>query len=139
MFGSSSTNKREAYFLEFAQKAKERLTTMPLMVTGGFRTREKMEKALKENSLDVIGFGRPFCVESVEVMRGLLDGTTTELEDVTVTTGVARLDAGVSSIWHAGQIQRMAQGLEPDKKMGVYKFALFTPVQIYFNDSCIII
>jgi hypothetical protein len=124
---------------------------MALMVTGGFRTLDSMETALRTNALDVIGFGRPFCVEPVEVIRGLLDGSTTELEDVTVTTGVKLLDAGVSSIWHAAQIKRMAEGkrdaeimlilkgLEPDKKLGVAWFALVSPLQIYFSDSCTII
>jgi hypothetical protein len=41
----SSTRVREAYFLEYAE-AIRRVATMPLMVTGGFRTREGMEARL---------------------------------------------------------------------------------------------
>lgn len=56
----SSTRVREAYFLEYAE-AIRRVATMPLMVTGGFRTREGMETALASRALDVIGLARPFC------------------------------------------------------------------------------
>lgn len=34
---------------------------MPLMVTGGFRTRAGMEAALASGDCDVIGLGRPLC------------------------------------------------------------------------------
>jgi 2,4-dienoyl-CoA reductase-like NADH-dependent reductase (Old Yellow Enzyme family) len=56
----SSTRVREAYFLEYAE-AIRRVATMPLMVTGGFRTREGMEAALASGALDLIGIARPFC------------------------------------------------------------------------------
>ncbi len=36
---------------------------VPLMVTGGFRSRAAMEEALARGAADVIGLGRPLCVE----------------------------------------------------------------------------
>ncbi len=36
---SERTRKREAYFIEFAAKVRN-MTTIPLIVTGGFRTRQ---------------------------------------------------------------------------------------------------
>jgi hypothetical protein len=38
--------------------------TMPLMVTGGFRTRRAMNAALESGGADVIGLGRPLCVDT---------------------------------------------------------------------------
>ncbi len=58
---AASTAAREAYFVDFAKAMKAELTTMPLMVTGGFRTRAGMEHALSSGSADVIGIGRPLC------------------------------------------------------------------------------
>ena len=37
---------------------------MALMVTGGFRSRTAMVAALASGALDVIGIGRPMCVET---------------------------------------------------------------------------
>ena len=58
-----STAAREAYFVDFAQ-AMQAETGVPLMVTGGFRTRRAMEDALARGAADVIGLGRPLCVDT---------------------------------------------------------------------------
>lgn len=57
---AASTLQREAYFVDFA-KAMRSEVKVPLMVTGGFRTRSAMEQALKQGAADVIGIGRPMC------------------------------------------------------------------------------
>jgi len=46
---------------------------MPLMLTGGFRTREGMQTALEEGDCDVIGLGRPLCTEP-DLPKRLLSG-----------------------------------------------------------------
>ncbi|MEP1606232.1 MAG: NADH:flavin oxidoreductase, partial [Marinomonas sp.] len=58
---AASTAAREAYFVDFA-KAMQAEVSVPLMVTGGFRTRAAMEQALEMGAADVIGLGRPLCV-----------------------------------------------------------------------------
>jgi 2,4-dienoyl-CoA reductase-like NADH-dependent reductase (Old Yellow Enzyme family) len=45
------------YFVEFAQKAKT-LTSIPLVVTGGFKTRKQALDTLSDNAADMIGLGR---------------------------------------------------------------------------------
>jgi len=66
----ASTAKREAYFLQFAEEA-ARVAKMPLMVTGGFRTRAAMDAALQTGAADLIGIARPLCVDP-DVPRKLL-------------------------------------------------------------------
>lgn len=56
-----STIAREAYFVDFALAMQARLS-VPLMVTGGFRTRAAMEQTLERGAADVIGLGRPMCL-----------------------------------------------------------------------------
>ncbi|KAG6008157.1 hypothetical protein E4U21_004914 [Claviceps maximensis] len=56
---SDITVAREAFFLEFAQAIRGRFDGVPLMVTGGFRTRKGMEAALRDGGCDIIGIGRP--------------------------------------------------------------------------------
>lgn len=60
---SASTAAREAYFVDFAKTMRAALT-MPLMVTGGFRTRRAMNTALETGGADIIGLGRPLCVDT---------------------------------------------------------------------------
>ena len=56
---SARTVAREAFFLEFAKVIRAEFPGIPLMVTGGFRTRRGMEKALADGDCDMIGIGRP--------------------------------------------------------------------------------
>lgn len=56
---SASTLSREAFFLDFAKEIRGKFRNVPLMVTGGFRSREAMESALREDACDIVGIGRP--------------------------------------------------------------------------------
>ncbi|MEH6591659.1 MAG: NADH:flavin oxidoreductase/NADH oxidase family protein [Halioglobus sp.] len=58
-----STKMREAYFVDFALAMQEKVS-IPLMVTGGFRQRAVMEEAVNSGSADLIGLGRPMCVDT---------------------------------------------------------------------------
>jgi 2,4-dienoyl-CoA reductase-like NADH-dependent reductase (Old Yellow Enzyme family) len=60
---TASTAEREAYFVDFAKAMKAEIV-MPLMVTGGFRSRRAMEQALSSDAADLIGLGRPLCVDT---------------------------------------------------------------------------
>lgn len=60
---SSRTSAREAFFLEFASAIRHEFPTVPLMVTGGFRTRNGMVQAIKSNACDMVGLGRPAVLE----------------------------------------------------------------------------
>ncbi|MEM6414311.1 MAG: NADH:flavin oxidoreductase/NADH oxidase family protein [Pseudomonadota bacterium] len=57
----ASTAAREAYFLSYAEQV-AKVAVPPLMVTGGFRSRKAMDEALISGAADVIGIGRPLCV-----------------------------------------------------------------------------
>lgn len=58
-----STRMREAYFVDFAIAMRQQVS-IPLMVTGGFRTRSVMETAIESGSADLIGIARPLCVDA---------------------------------------------------------------------------
>ncbi|MFK8040775.1 NADH:flavin oxidoreductase/NADH oxidase family protein [Congregibacter sp.] len=60
---AESTLRREAYFVDFAL-AMQKQVSIPLMVTGGFRSRAAMEQALAEGGASLIGLGRPLCVQT---------------------------------------------------------------------------
>ena len=69
---SRSTVVREAYFLKYASEIKEHIS-LPLAVTGGFRSTDGMNKALETNACDIIGLGRPLCSEP-DLVNNLLSG-----------------------------------------------------------------
>ena len=69
---AASTLAREAYFVDFAKAMKNELS-VPLMVTGGFRSKSAMEQAIKSGAADLIGIGRPLCTMT-DAPKRLLGG-----------------------------------------------------------------
>lgn len=122
----ASTRRREAYFIDYAEKIRA-VARMPLMVTGGFRTRAAMEEALA-GACDVIGLARPL-VSDPACPGKLLAGAIAELPaqeralNAPPRSYLARLDfmsyvrayAGVA--WYYIQIFRLADGLPPDPRL----------------------
>ena len=72
-----STVAREAYFLEYAQDIRKAVS-LPLMVTGGFRTKDGIEDALKSNICQIVGIGRPLCADPYCVKK-MIAGELNEL------------------------------------------------------------
>ena len=70
---AETTLAREAYFVDFAKAMKNELS-VPLMVTGGFRSSSAMEQAIKSGAADVIGLARPLCTLP-DAPKRLLGGT----------------------------------------------------------------
>jgi 2,4-dienoyl-CoA reductase-like NADH-dependent reductase (Old Yellow Enzyme family) len=59
---SSGCATKEAYFLPIARKART-VTDLPIMLVGGIRSREVMERILDEGSADMISMSRPLIRE----------------------------------------------------------------------------
>ena len=111
-----STKQREAYFLQFAEKARK-VTTVPLMLTGGFRSLAGMNAALADGSVDVIGLGRPLCVDPDLPLR-LLDGTAETVSLPPRRVGVPEFDAILEVFWYTQQLHRIAAGEDPNPTRG---------------------
>ncbi|MBR9824551.1 MAG: NADH:flavin oxidoreductase/NADH oxidase family protein [Alphaproteobacteria bacterium] len=73
----ASTKAREAYFLNYAAAIRVN-TSIPLMVTGGFRTRGAMLDALNDDNIQMIGLARPLCVEP-DLPEALIEGEIDQL------------------------------------------------------------
>ena len=108
------TRTREAFFLDYAEQGRTQ-TKLPLMGTGGFRTREGMDSALASGAVDLIGIARPLAVEP-DLPNLLIDGTRDAALPIKLETGYKLLDSVIQGGWYQAQIVRMAQGLEPDPK-----------------------
>ncbi|MFT6944855.1 MAG: 2,4-dienoyl-CoA reductase-like NADH-dependent reductase (Old Yellow Enzyme family) [Yoonia sp.] len=59
---ASDSARRGPYFIEFAKLAR-RLTTKPLMLTGGFKTRHQAEDAIASGAVDIVGLARALVLE----------------------------------------------------------------------------
>lgn len=105
-----STQQREAYFLEYAERIRKRVDT-PLMVTGGFRSLDGMENALKSGATDLIGLARPLAVQP-DFSQQLLQGTVTHSDIRPRITGIKMVDnmAMMETVWYSRQMERIAHG-----------------------------
>ncbi len=54
---SSDKSVEGPYFIDFSRRARQ-LTRVPLMVTGGFKSREEVHKALADGAVDLVGLAR---------------------------------------------------------------------------------
>jgi len=126
-----STRAREAYFLDYAE-AIRRVARMPLMVTGGFRSRAAMEAAL-ECACDVIGLGRPLCWQP-DLPRRLLSCEVDHVERIedrlrfaergwrspsSPLTAAKMLNAFGAQSWYYCQLFRLADGQPADLGRGM--------------------
>jgi 2,4-dienoyl-CoA reductase-like NADH-dependent reductase (Old Yellow Enzyme family) len=118
-----STRKREAYFLEFAEKARAAVAT-PLMVTGGFRSAAGMAEAISEGSVDFVGIARALAIEP-DMPNALLAGREARHQVKAISTGIAMVDrmALMEVVWYSRQLKRMANGKEPcPNESGLWAF-----------------
>lgn len=111
-----STRAREAFFLEYALRMREAVK-LPLMVTGGFRSRGAMNDAIREGATDVVGLARPLAVEP-DLPGQLVRGETEAATPYPVNVSMRQLDDVLQVEWYQRQLMRMGEGHEPDPRLG---------------------
>ncbi len=128
---AESTLQREAYFVDFAL-AMQSTVSIPLMVTGGFRTRAAMEQALSAGAADIIGLGRPLCYEPNGPNR-LLDGAETlpRMEDrlalfpnwlsfLTHNNTIRAINGFAVQFWYYSQLYAIGRSGKPVPSQSVF-------------------
>ena len=128
----ASTAAREAYFLDFAVEMRKRVS-IPLMVTGGFRTASAMAQAIAQEGVALVGLARPMIIDA-DAPAKLLAGA----DELTRWENILRLGPGIlgprspimmikatngfgAMSWYYQQIRRIGAGQAPDLKMGLLK------------------
>jgi len=117
-----STQKREAYFLDYIEKVRVK-TKAPLMLTGGFRTIEGMESAIESGVLDIVGIARPFAVYP-DLPNQIFKQEKNIFNIENPTTGVKAVDGFMGLIWYEAQIKRLGDGKYPKENLGAW-YAFF--------------
>ncbi|MBE7411698.1 MAG: NADH:flavin oxidoreductase/NADH oxidase family protein [Leptospiraceae bacterium] len=108
-----STKEREAYFLDYCEEVRKKVKT-PLMLTGGFRSLETMNKAIQSGVCDLIGLGRSIVIQP-EFPNDLLSGKNIKSMVKPLSTGIKILDSIIplEITWYTEQIHRIGKGLNP--------------------------
>jgi 2,4-dienoyl-CoA reductase-like NADH-dependent reductase (Old Yellow Enzyme family) len=130
----ASTRVREAYFLDYAE-AIRKVAKMPLMVTGGFRSRAGMEAALASGACDMIGLARPLCTDPA-CARALLERRIDALpahehrlhlaprgwrSPASPLLLMKMINVLGAQGWYYQQIERLAQGRPADPRRGLMR------------------
>lgn len=111
-----TTRLREAYFLEFAHLLRK-TTSCPIMVTGGFRTRDGMDQAIAEG-IDLLGLARTVAMDPFFPAK-ILSGESMGMMLKRLSAGIDLVDqAGALEIgWYQRQLLRMGEGKNPDPNL----------------------
>jgi len=114
----ASTVKREAYFMDYIEKARK-VTNTPLMLTGGFRTSSVMQEAIASDQLDIVGIARPFAIYP-NIGHEIFDGSRLNFATEIKKTGVKGIDGLMSIIWYESQIKRIGEGKSPNPNLSAW-------------------
>lgn len=112
-----STLKREAYFLEFAAKAKA-VASCPVVVTGGFRSENAMNEALQSGATDMIGIARPL-VAMPDLPNRIQAGNYSTIQAPYFRSGLKFLDKNSSMfeiMMYEQQMRKIGEGKEVKMK-----------------------
>lgn len=112
---------REAYFAGFAARIAGQVD-VPVMLTGGIRSRAAMTALLAARVVDVIGLARPLAMVP-DLPRDLLAGhlDTVSLPDRRVP---GPLQLAGESEWYEAQLARLAGGRAPDPHLDHLRMSL---------------
>lgn len=103
-----SSKRREAYFLDFSKQVVA-ATKVPVMCTGGWRSRDAMLQALGDKDTHLIGIGRP--AMEANLPNKLVDGSAS---GALVTR---HLEGAANFAFCQINFDRMAMGLAPDTNL----------------------
>jgi len=118
-----STQKREAYFMEFSRKVRA-ISKLPLLITGGFRSFEFCKEVLENNELDFIGMARPF-ITNLDEISAFLDNEIPKLENLVLRTGLKAFDTAAEGGFYAKQLIRLAEGRDINLRMSALGASVF--------------
>ena len=124
----ASTQKREAFFIDYAEKARK-VSQVPLIITGGFRSEQAMNDALNSGHLDFIGIARPLALMP-DLPSQINNGTYQIITTERIKTGFAPVDKKLGAVlemdWYMYQMALIRRGKQPNPKLSPWKVLLKT-------------
>jgi 2,4-dienoyl-CoA reductase-like NADH-dependent reductase (Old Yellow Enzyme family) len=110
---SQTTLEREAYFMDFAVQVRKAVS-VPLVLTGGFKTYQGMANALASGDVDMVGLARLLAIEPDAALK-ILEGKDPDHKVQKIKTGLGAIDKlGVmETVWYREQLELIGQGKGP--------------------------
>jgi hypothetical protein len=108
----------DAYFAGFAPRLRA-MTPVPLVLTGGLRTRAVMEQLLADGVVDVVGLARPL-VQQPDLPARLLEGSCDAVQLSTTPNGSGLFEFS----WYMAQFRRLADGADFDPDYPIHRVQL---------------
>ncbi|MCH7315598.1 NADH:flavin oxidoreductase/NADH oxidase family protein [Acinetobacter sp. ANC 3882] len=122
---------RDAYFLDYA-KALRQHSKLPLMLTGGLRNVELMNRIVADGTVDLVGLARPFAMQP-DLAKQLLAGKSVVADAKIPAIGYKPVDAYLQLAWHAAQFRRISRGQKPKAIKGLIKTLVAFGPRMGFN------
>lgn len=117
-----TTKIREAYFIEYANKARKLVST-PLVVTGGFRSQEGMEEAIASGEIDMVGMAKPFALVP-DLANKIFQGNYETVQTKPIRTGIKLVDKTAAMLeigWYEQQLARIGKSQSPNPNHSVWR------------------
>ncbi|KAH6880023.1 NADH:flavin oxidoreductase/NADH oxidase [Thelonectria olida] len=117
---STRTKGREAFFLDFAAAVRKEIPDVPLMVTGGFRSRQGIDAAIVNGGCEMAGIARP-SVLNPKLPKNVVLNPETQDQDARLYArrirqtwfarfvGAQAIGASAETSWYGEQIRKMAK------------------------------
>ena len=122
---------KEAYFAGFAKRARTVAPDLPLLLTGGLRTRAAMESLVESGAVDAVGLARPLAFDP-DLPSKLLDGADgVVLPDY---SPAPLITAAGESEWYEAQIGLVGDG--KDVVRMCIDATKFSNLGRFLNHSC---
>ncbi len=117
---------REGYFLKFVKNARDSVS-VPLCVTGGFRTPLGMADAIGENAADMVGLATTLAIQP-EFSQEVLDGKDVQSLVHPLSTGSVAIDKAtmLNISWYENQLWLMGAGKDPKPNRSAIASVLLT-------------
>ncbi|WP_333664851.1 NADH:flavin oxidoreductase/NADH oxidase family protein [Acinetobacter guillouiae] len=122
---------RDGYFLDYATALREQ-SKLPLMLTGGLRDVDLMNRIVADGTVDLIGLARPFALQP-DLAKQLLAGKSL-LDPANIpAVGYKPVDAYLQLAWHAAQFRRISSGQQPKAIKGLFRTLIAFGPRMGFN------
>jgi len=108
-------SEKDVFFIDDAKQIQEEINAV-LVITGGFRSTESMEKALACDHTKMVGLARPMVLYP-DLPKKLLNKEIKDIQIPRLTTGLPFLDRKIGGLmgisYYEQQIRRLADGQDP--------------------------
>ncbi|WP_347020012.1 NADH:flavin oxidoreductase/NADH oxidase family protein [Acinetobacter calcoaceticus] len=122
---------RDAYFIDYATALRKQ-SKLPLMLTGGLRDVDLMNRIVADGVVDLVGMARPFAIQP-DLAKQLLAGKSVLKPAKIPAIGYKPVDAYLQLGWHAAQFRHISSGQKQKAIKGLIRTLIAFGPRMGFN------